>query len=73
MSTRMEELVEKLNSASEAYYNGKDEIMSNFEWDAMFDELVELEKQVVLFYQIVQLKIPDMLKRGMERKSSMSF
>lgn len=44
MSTRMEELVEKLNSASEAYYNGKDEIMSNFEWDAMFDELVELEK-----------------------------
>ena len=27
---RIEELVEKLNQASEAYYNGKDEIMSNF-------------------------------------------
>ena len=36
---RIEELVEQLNKASEAYYNGKDEIMSNFEWDAMFDEL----------------------------------
>ena len=40
----MEELVLKLNQASEAYYNGQDEIMSNYEWDAMFDELSELEK-----------------------------
>jgi len=42
---RIEELVEKLNRASEAYYNGKDEIMSNFEWDAMFDELTVLEEE----------------------------
>ncbi len=42
---RIEELVEKLNLASEAYYNGQDEIMSNFEWDAMFDELSELEAE----------------------------
>lgn len=42
---RIEELVEKLNQASEAYYNGKDEIMSNFEWDAMFDELTALEEE----------------------------
>ena len=41
---RMEELILKLNQASEAYYNGQDEIMSNYEWDAMFDELSELEK-----------------------------
>ena len=41
---RIEELVEKLNQASEAYYNGKDEVMSNYEWDAMFDELVSLEE-----------------------------
>lgn len=40
---RMKELVEILNEASEAYYNGLDEIMSNYEWDALFDELVELE------------------------------
>ena len=42
---RIEELVAQLNKASEAYYNGQDEIMSNYEWDAMFDELAELEGQ----------------------------
>lgn len=42
---RIYELVEILNKASEAYYNGQDEIMSNYEWDAMFDELTELENQ----------------------------
>ena len=42
---RIEELVELLNKASEAYYNGQDEIMSNFEWDAMFDELTGLEEE----------------------------
>lgn len=42
---RMKELVNKLNEASAAYYNGKDEIMSNHEWDAMFDELAQLEKE----------------------------
>lgn len=42
---RMKELVNKLNEASAAYYNGKDEIMSNHEWDAMFDELTQLEKE----------------------------
>lgn len=41
----MKELVNKLNEASNAYYNGKDEIMSNHEWDAMFDELAQLEKE----------------------------
>lgn len=43
--SRIEELVEQLNKASEAYYNGQDEIMSNYEWDAMFDELTVLEKE----------------------------
>ena len=42
---RIEQLVEQLNKASAAYYNGQDEIMSNYEWDAMFDELVTLEKK----------------------------
>lgn len=43
---RMEELVEILNKASYAYYNGQDEVMSNFEWDAMFDELIKLEQEL---------------------------
>ncbi len=43
--SRIEELVRILNKASEAYYNGQDEIMSNYEWDAMFDELTMLEEE----------------------------
>lgn len=42
---RIEELVQILNEASEAYYNAKDEKMTNYEWDAAFDELVRLEGQ----------------------------
>ena len=42
---RMQELIRRLNEASEAYYGGRDEIMSNFEWDALFDELTRLETE----------------------------
>ena len=42
---RCKELVRRLNEASEAYYNGGEEIMSNYEWDAMFDELLSLETE----------------------------
>lgn len=42
---RIEELVKKLNEASAAYYNDRDEIMSNFEWDSMYDELSALERE----------------------------
>ena len=45
LQKKCEDLVRKLNEASEAYYNGKEEIMSNYEWDAMFDELTKLEEQ----------------------------
>lgn len=40
---RIEELVDLLNDASDAYYNGKEELLSNYEWDAKFDELSDLE------------------------------
>ena len=36
---QMEQLVERLNEASEAYYEGRGEMMTDFEWDAMFDKL----------------------------------
>ena len=42
---RIEYLVKQLNIASDAYYSGKDEIMSNYEWDSMFDELTQLEEE----------------------------
>lgn len=40
---RIELLTEELNRASAAYYGGREEIMTNFEWDAKFDELRQLE------------------------------
>ena len=42
---RMEQLVEELNRASEAYYNGRQELMTDYEWDARFDELKRLEAE----------------------------
>ena len=40
---RMQELVELLNRAAKAYYQDADEIMSNYEYDALYDELQALE------------------------------
>ena len=34
-----------LREASDAYYNDDIEIMSNYEYDALFDELVALEEE----------------------------
>ena len=42
---RIKELVEVLNEAGKAYYQESREIMSNFEYDKLYDELVALEKE----------------------------
>lgn len=42
---RMKELVEILGQASRAYYQEDREIMSNLEYDALYDELAALEQQ----------------------------
>lgn len=42
---KMAVLVEQLNRASDAYYNGQGELMSDYEWDAMFDQLKLLEQE----------------------------
>lgn len=42
---RQKELTEKLNAASRAYYQEAREIMSNYEYDALYDELAALEKE----------------------------
>lgn len=42
----MEELVLKLNEAARVYEQGEDEIMSNFEYDTKYDELLVLEKEL---------------------------
>lgn len=42
---RIKYLVEQLNAASESYYAKDREIMSNYEYDKLYDELVDLEKE----------------------------
>ena len=42
----MRELVSLLNQASKAYYAEDEEMMSNFEYDRLYDELTALEKEL---------------------------
>ena len=42
---RIDELSERLNEASRAYYTDGAEIISNFEYDEMYDELLALEDE----------------------------
>lgn len=53
---RMQQLVAELAHASEVYYSGEDEIMSNFEYDKKYDELEALEKKtgVILAGSVTQ-------------------
>ncbi|MBR4188017.1 MAG: NAD-dependent DNA ligase LigA [Bacteroidaceae bacterium] len=42
---RIRQLVSELNEASAAYYNGRSELMTDYEWDQRFDELKRLETE----------------------------
>ena len=41
---RMKELSQKLQEASKAYYQEDREVMSNLEYDRLYDELQKLEQ-----------------------------
>lgn len=43
-TSRMKELIVRLNEASRAYYQDAKELISNYEYDRLYDELAELEK-----------------------------
>lgn len=45
VTDRQRELTELLRKAADAYYNDDIEIMSNYEYDALFDELAALEQE----------------------------
>jgi len=47
-TVRIRELIEILNNASKAYYANDAEIMSNYEYDKLYDELVVLESETGL-------------------------
>ena len=42
---RMRALVDRLNEANRAYYDNDDPILSDAQWDKLYDELVLLEKE----------------------------
>ena len=41
----MKKLVEKLNQAAKAYYNGQESPLTDKEYDALYDELLKMEKE----------------------------
>ena len=45
MEKTIRELVNQLNQASDAYYNGGREIMSNKEYDSRYEQLSKLEQE----------------------------
>lgn len=47
---RMKQLIAQLNEASKAYYQEDRELMSNYEYDALYDELCALEKETGTTY-----------------------
>ena len=47
---RMKELVTRLNQYRDAYYNQNESLVSDKEYDALFDELAELERQTGIVY-----------------------
>ena len=50
-SERIKDLVELLNKANKAYYQEANEIMTNFEYDKLYDELVGLEKETGMVFR----------------------
>lgn len=47
---RIKELISTLNKASDAYYNSGDPIMTDYEWDNLYDELAKLEEETGVVY-----------------------
>ena len=47
---RIRELIELLNKANLSYYAKDEEIISNYEYDALYDELVSLEKETGMVF-----------------------
>lgn len=45
IESKMQNLIAELNAASDAYYSGSGELMSDHEWNHKFDELKQLEDE----------------------------
>ncbi|MCI1930814.1 MAG: NAD-dependent DNA ligase LigA [Clostridia bacterium] len=75
---RMKQLISLLNEASKRYYMDADPIMTDFEYDKLYDELVELEKSTGIILsssptQNVGYKIVSSLKKVKHDKRMLSL
>lgn len=75
---RMKFLVEKLNAASFAYYDLNNEIISDYEYDKLYDELLQLEKKLSVTLEDsptknVGYKAVDSLKKVVHEKKMLSL
>ena len=47
---KMKELIKTLNEAGKAYYQESRELMSNYEYDKLYDQLTDLEKETGIIF-----------------------
>ena len=57
VKSEMLDLIKQLNDASKAYYQGTKEIISNLEYDRLYDRLEELEKATGIIRLVAQHKM----------------
>ena len=67
---RMQQLIRELNEASNAYYNGRPELMTDYEWDARFDELRRLEQETATTCPTLPLSAFRKTRSAVRRRST---
>ena len=55
---RMRQLVDRLNETARAYYVLDNPVISDKEWDAMYDELVRLERETQITVPTTEYSAP---------------
>lgn len=75
---RIKELVQLLNKACDAYYNAEKELMSDFEYDKLYDELIDLERETNFIMgnsptQRAGYAVQDKLKKSVHKHPMLSL
>ena len=60
----MRQMVAQLNQAADAYYDGKAEQMTDYEWDALFDRLKKMEEETGVVSVVLQHRITIAVDNG---------
>lgn len=65
---RMKELIEKLNYASKMYYQDSNPIMTDYEYDKLYDELVKLEEETnTVFSNSPTINVESEISQSLEK------